>query len=201
AQWAFRESLERNSQNDYYLNAAIYHDIAHTLQNEGKTDSAISNYLKALQFCQGKDFTVKKLEILNGLYESYQAAGDESNYIKYFREYTALQDSLNEKNASAIDAVVADSEKNNLKIRHQNKFIKNTTILLGILFLGLIIWTIYIVFNKRKQKKKFDEIIAKLKSEKNIENRNLPEHSKIEENSNLIILEETEQRILKCLAK
>ena len=145
AQIFFQKALENIEQDNFYMHAAVYHDIGLNLFRQGDFNGSVKNYLKALDNCQENSFLNKKLEILSRLSDSYDSLGETKKSLYYLQEYNRINDSLSVVDKIALNEINNPGE--NSKPIDNHGYIKWI-----ILLVLLIIITIFFIKKKSKTK-------------------------------------------------
>lgn len=173
--------LEKASAEDSPLKGFIYDGLGKVFFSQKNYDKAHNYFLKAAAIAEKVDFTTLKTEVYQDLSNYYDLVKDMPNYKHYNKLYNEIVQSQIKENKQSADKIVSSINK---EAQRSSKSKENYLYLLGFILFILSFTFILYVIHKKREKKKFQEILKLLK-ERNLQS-NASEISKaLSENKKL----------------
>lgn len=156
----FQRALSLVKPDNFYLQAAINHDIGYLHMGAKDYQKAIMYFKKALAILpDNNDFVNKKIEILKNLSQTYSENGDQSNFIKYSEELKKLSAVSNKKNFHSLEKSLQEKNKT---IEDQNTEVSVYSGLLISLIIIMILLTVFYLYRSKENQKKYEELRKKI---------------------------------------
>lgn len=124
----FNKGLQILESDNHYMHASIYHDIGFTQTKQKKYRESIKSFKTALSYCENNEMVEKKLEILEGISESYSQLGENDEALFYLKSYNQIHDSINTISRKTLNQL--DSKKEALGIKSNINWIPILLVLL-----------------------------------------------------------------------
>ncbi|WP_294313383.1 helix-turn-helix domain-containing protein [uncultured Chryseobacterium sp.] len=168
----FKRALSLVKPDNYYLQAAVNHDIGYLHLKNRNYPEAIAYLKKALNILPDHEgFVNKKIEVLKNLSQAYSESGDQSDFIIYSGELKKLTDISNKKNLHSMEKFLQDK---NLTIQHQNAEVSVYSGILIFLLLVMILLIVFYLYKSKQNKRRYEELRSRINTV--IESEDRPEN-------------------------